>query len=290
METSNFKNRIGMKFGKLKVVEYLGDNKWRCECECGNEKIVSSGKLPLHPVKRLPVKSCGCLLHSRLTTNYNFFEKIDTEEKAYIVGFLAADGCITSDDAKSSYQIKIVVQRRDRDILEKIKKAFDTKATIKDYSSTSKLPQGGECNYHASSLLISGKELVKDLIKIGVTPKKSLTLSINYNMIPEELKRHFWRGLLEGDGSFGVYGKKQILSLCITTSIFMAESTKEELLKIFPKMKISYYHAIGCSENTVRFIITTQSDVMTFLNFVYEDSTIFLNRKFEDYLKIKENN
>lgn len=119
METSNFKNRIGMKFGKLKVVEYLGDNKWRCECECGNEKIVSSGKLPLHPVKRLPVKSCGCLLHSRLTTNYNFFEKIDTEEKAYIVGFLAADGCITSDDAKSSYQIKIVVQRRDRDILEK---------------------------------------------------------------------------------------------------------------------------------------------------------------------------
>ena len=55
-------------------------------------------------------------------------------------------------------------------------------------------------------------------------------------------------------------------------------------------MKISYYHAIGCSENTIRFIITTQSDVMTFLNFVYEDSTIFLDRKFEDYLKIKENN
>ena len=55
-------------------------------------------------------------------------------------------------------------------------------------------------------------------------------------------------------------------------------------------MKISYYHAIGCNENTVRFIITTQSDVMTFLNFVYEDSTIFLDRKFEDYLKIKENN
>lgn len=50
----------GQRFGRLTVVESAGygknsDAKWRCKCDCGNEKIVSGGSL-----KSGRTQSCGC--------------------------------------------------------------------------------------------------------------------------------------------------------------------------------------------------------------------------------------
>lgn len=35
----------GIKFGKLTPLEYIGGSKWRCICDCGNERIVSTAEL-----------------------------------------------------------------------------------------------------------------------------------------------------------------------------------------------------------------------------------------------------
>ena len=53
---SNFKDRTNVKYGKLTAIEYLGDSKWRCLCDCGNEKIVYGGHL-----EDGHTKSCGCI-------------------------------------------------------------------------------------------------------------------------------------------------------------------------------------------------------------------------------------
>ena len=45
----------GLKFGRLTVLEYAGDHKWDCLCECGNKKTVNGGDL-----KSGSTKSCGC--------------------------------------------------------------------------------------------------------------------------------------------------------------------------------------------------------------------------------------
>jgi hypothetical protein len=51
----------GMKFGHLTVIERAGTDKkshhalWKCECDCGGEKIV-----PSHGLKTGNVKTCGC--------------------------------------------------------------------------------------------------------------------------------------------------------------------------------------------------------------------------------------
>lgn len=282
----NFIDRTNMRWGKLVAKQYLGNKQWLCECDCGNTTIVNSDKLPINSKTRA-ILSCGCNLISKKMPNQGYFKNIDTEEKAYILGFLAADGTIENNDNKSQYSIKIVVNSIDRKLLEDIKKSFGALVDIKDFNTTTKLPQGGECNSSFSSLTIHGKELVKDLNKLGVTSKKSLTLNVNYNKIPQELKRHFWRGLMDGDGTFGVYGKKKILSMNITTSIYMCETTKQELLNIFPNLHISYYQAINCNQNTKRFIITTQKDVYDFLQYIYEDSHIYLERKYKKFLEIK---
>ena len=51
----NFVDLTGQKFGKLTVIEYVSDSKWKCRCECGNEAIVHSCSL-----RRGHTKSCGC--------------------------------------------------------------------------------------------------------------------------------------------------------------------------------------------------------------------------------------
>lgn len=280
-------DKTDMRWGKLVAKKYLGNKKWLCDCDCGNTTIVDSDHLKMDRSKR-SVMSCGCGKKSRLIKNIDYFQQIDTEAKAYILGFLAADGTITYDTEKGNYTIKIVVNSIDRHILEDMKKEFNTKAEIKTDDSETSLPQGGTCNSEVSSLLLCSKELTEDVMKYGVVPRKSLILDVKYELIPDDLKRHFWRGLYDGDGSFSIYGKKQILELELTTSKIMAESTKKEILKLFPDFKIGIYPAKGCNENTVRMYLTTQSQAFKFIEYMYKDSTIHLDRKYNNYLKIKE--
>ena len=51
-------NKVGMRFGRLVVREYLGSSLWLCDCDCGNSKIVKSWYLD-----RGDTKSCGCMVH-----------------------------------------------------------------------------------------------------------------------------------------------------------------------------------------------------------------------------------
>ncbi len=59
---------IGQKFGKLTVlyktkIDKNGHSYWMCQCECGNQKEISSSNL-----KSNRTQSCGCL-HSQITSN-----------------------------------------------------------------------------------------------------------------------------------------------------------------------------------------------------------------------------
>ena len=49
----------------------------------------------------------------------NYFEVIDTEEKAYWLGFIYADGCISNDNKQ---QLIIELCKQDKIVLEKFKR------------------------------------------------------------------------------------------------------------------------------------------------------------------------
>ena len=58
---SKTENKINKRYGRLVVIERVsnnrhGNNRWRCLCDCGNEKIICGSSL-----SRGDSKSCGCL-------------------------------------------------------------------------------------------------------------------------------------------------------------------------------------------------------------------------------------
>lgn len=119
-----------------------------------------------------------------------FFENIDTEEKAYWLGFIAADGCVTD----KKWCLSIGLAQCDRGHLEKFAKAIKTTHPVSDI--TTKGDEYGE--RHASRVYIWSKKLANQLIRLGVTPRKSLTAE-PWNA-PPRLARAYWQGAFDGDG------------------------------------------------------------------------------------------
>ena len=93
--------------------------------------------------------------------NHNYFDIIDTTEKAWLLGFLAADGNIASDRNR----IKIGLSSIDREILEKIKKILDSEKEILDYETN----QG----FGISELSWSSANQKIKLAQYGIVPNKT---------------------------------------------------------------------------------------------------------------------
>ena len=281
----NFIDKTGMRFGKLVCKEYLENGKWLCECDCGNIHVVNSKALSMNP-KRRGIRSCGCSNKSKTCLNQDYFKDIDSAEKAYIIGFLAADGCIYM--SRKSCCARIAVKYTDIDILEKIKKVMDMTSKISYSEEKVIFPQGGITTAKMSKLNIYGKELINDLIGYGLVPNKTLHLRIDYKKIPEEFLKDYLRGLWDGDGCFGIYKSKKNTSKTYVVGYIgskeLLNDIKDIIIKKFPLHKVNIWHAKGCNENIFRLGLSRRDDFVEFLNFIYKDATIYLDRKYKKYL------
>jgi hypothetical protein len=123
--------------------------------------------------------------------NEGFFERIDTPAKAWVLGWITADGCVHPESTK--WTIEILTG--DRFALERMQDVLETDRPIADYL---KRPKRGADRRAMSRLTISSKKMCEDLQRHGVGPRKSLTVIPWAG--PTELMPHFWRGCLEGDG------------------------------------------------------------------------------------------
>lgn len=203
--------------------------------------------------------------------NEDIFEKIDTEEKAYMLGLLMADGYVICPKGKGVV-IGISLQSQDRYILETMKTLIGVETKIVDTKR------------NESVLSVRSEKIANDLSKYGIVPRKTFTVSIP-EQIPPKLERHFIRGLFDGDGTvfinkyeqlkFGFYGNKKTIE---QVHAYLHNEINLPLNKITHKPTVSaiYY---GRKEN-----------VLDFYNFLYKDSNIYLTRKkekFETYFKMK---
>lgn len=118
--------------------------------------------------------------------NERFFEAIDTPEKAWLLGLLAADGCVTGGGRS---RVTLTLQSRDRECLETVARVLGFGGPIEDKTYN---------GYPRSSLKFSCKRIAADLMRHGVGPAKSLTLEPWCG--PDALMPHYFRGLVDGDG------------------------------------------------------------------------------------------
>ncbi len=138
--------------------------------------------------------------HPRLSVNENYFKKWSSE-MAYILGFILADGCIIEGTYEGySGSLKLGVNKKDIDILEKIKLQL---------ASQHKISIGKE----AAHLGITSQVIVSDLKSLGIVYRKSL--HENVPIIPKKYIKDFIRGIVDGDGSIH-FDKKNYptLSVC----------------------------------------------------------------------------
>lgn len=142
----------------------------------------------------------GYDLSRRYKYNYNraYFKQEPNEHLAYWVGFLLADGCISND----STLIELSLGDRDKEHLWKLAK--DLGYTREEYEQTLKKDFGGA--YTRDNIVwrlrISSSEMVEDLEKYNIVPRKSLKEK-PYIFDTIDLQLAFIRGLIDGDGWIG---------------------------------------------------------------------------------------
>lgn len=162
------------------------------------------------------------------TIDENYFEKIDSKIKAYVVGFLYADGSI------SGKCLTIVLHERDNEILELIKKELNYSGPI-------------QYKLHANTntyrvLSIHSRKICSDLTKIGVIRNKTYD-SKTIPVIDEKYETNLLMGIFDGDGSIYTSKNRKEYTATFCGNIGTLSQIKNMLLKYdISSNEIRYRH------------------------------------------------
>lgn len=213
--------------------------------------------------------------HNALKFDNTVFDAIDTEEKAYWLGFLYADGYVAS----NKNIVELSLKGADADHLEKFRKFLNYTKEVT--LSNSKC---GDKVFFRCRLSMCDKHFHDTLVSKGCTPNKSLTLAFPKKSLfaSEDLIIHFIRGYVDGDGSVDKassgYSRFEILG----TYEFL-EGIKEHFKGFFT----AAYHKDKRHPNSNTFSLSLSGKkAAEFGDILYKDATIYLQRK---YIKFIEN-
>lgn len=199
--------------------------------------------------------------------NENFFEAIDSEEKAYFLGLIFTDGSITNDN-KRSPMFRLQLKISDVEILEKLRQCLNIHSQL-IYDKRA----GKEC----VTLCLRNKKIANDLAKYGIVQNKTY-ITKHLPKIPEIYEKDFLRGLLDGDGSIyqETTSKKYRIDFCSYHQSICEEFRNlcNKYIKNINKNTIANY---GTAYH-IRFNI--QEDVKQLATALYKDSNYYLARKY----------
>lgn len=202
----------------------------------------------------------------RYALNQRFFQIIDSEDKAYSLGFIVADGSI--DD--TCRRVKISLHEKDVDILEKISAAMGSESPISYIASKNQ-----------RAVCFNSALMVEDLKAIGVLPRKSLTMNAEvWDHVPENLKRHFIRGYLDGDGCIFL-NKRYSSGVKYLIQVIGTEEFLRGTFDVFYPTTCKLYKYKTCEMHCWK--LSSKFACMDFLSKIYDNSTIYLERKFQQY-------
>lgn len=212
----------------------------------------------------------GIDIYSRKShVNDHIFDNIDTEEKAYWLGFLYADGSVHH--ANTSWRIELTLQEQDLQHVQKFAK----------FVCLDKEPKY-RINTKAYRISFSSSRMAEELIKKGCIPKKSLVLTFpSYDIVSKELMPHFIRGYFDGDGCISL--QQQVHSIRKEVSLLGTKEFLESLVKetgiggaIIKKEKRTV-------SNTY-YIAWHKKEGEEMLDYMYGNASVYLQRKYEKYL------
>lgn len=197
--------------------------------------------------------------------NHHYF-KILNRNNAYFLGFISADGSVEL-RPRNSGVLSIALNIKDEDILCRFKNDIATEAPIKYKISN--------FNTKIAKIDICSKTIVDDLISLGITPRKSLTLK--FPQISSEFYADFIRGYIDGDGCFRFTNKnnnKRLILEILGTKDFL-----DAIQNIFHTiLKITNRNII--QQNNYYILNYYHNDALLIGNWLYNGTNLFLERKY----------
>lgn len=271
---ANSKLIINLKYA---ADEYLANKELNIQEIC-KKYNVSHSTFPKYLKDYLGIK-----IEKRVKSNFNdkVFDCIDTEEKAYWLGFIFADGTISSDplkeNKKKAYTFELSLKQDDINHLEKLKKLLETPRPIIKSENRGRL-------------LVNSKHFWETLNNYGCTPKKSLTLQFpSENIFKEKfLVRHFIRGYFDGDGCISYSNNEHtILNMQLLGTKSFLQTLLNYLPEEFKDLTLRHNHN---NENEETYLINTSNKkAYRFFKYLYENSNIYLDRKYSRFARYHGN-
>lgn len=220
--------------------------------------------------------------HRIYPINENFFNNIDSEEKAYTLGLFYADGSV-NEKKGSSY---IMISESDDDILQKIKNIISPERPLLYYNTKNKKHQ------NRCMLCLPNKKIANKLSELGCCQNKTHKITFP-KWLNKNLYNHFIRGYFDGDGHIGIYNKRNAkskrlqFSICGTKSFLL--SVKNIIEQNVPRTNIILYCRHPERNNNIRDLrVMKKFQIYLTLKWMYKDATIFMNRKYNKYREAEE--
>lgn len=215
--------------------------------------------------------------------NQDYFSVIDSYAKAYIVGFIAADGALVK--TKTTTTLTITVKYEDKAVLEFIKSEIGNTHKLLEIRRPSSY--NPEKEIHHMRYTISSPTITRDLISLGIGYNKSLTMGNIINNIPKQYREAFIIGYFDGDGSVtvrdGLYPNDRGV-LCRDYSLYIQiRGTQEFLEGICEHLGITKSH-IHCNDSIPHLSFANKKDVARFFQ-CYNNLPFYYKRKYNKFLQ-----
>lgn len=195
----------------------------------------------------------------------DYFEEINTKEKAYWLGFFSADGYVNQSTRSIEFCLK------DKEAIISFKEALKSqhKISCKDGK------------YYRVS--IKDKKMSEDLLSLNLDNNKTYNYSIPINKIPKKLMSHFLRGYFDGDAYIGINRfNKPVISV--------VEAAKDVMFNIknIIKEELDIDFNVRYNKRNLYVFSITGEKAKKILEYIYKDSNkeIRLKRKYKKYKEI----
>ena len=201
----------------------------------------------------------------------HYFDKIDNQDKAYLLGLLYADGCNNT----RNNTIMLTLQEEDVHILYSVQELLKTKCSLQFINRS--LKNKNWKNIY--SLQVSSKHMSETLEKLGVVKAKSLILTFP-EWLDKSLYPHFIRGYFDGDGHISKQEHKYNMSIVGTESFCkVVQKILANDVGITSRLHIS----TTVDKPTRTLMVTKRDDNKKFFDYIYKDANLYFYRKYNVY-------
>jgi LAGLIDADG-like domain len=238
---------------------------------CVTQKIRENG------VTIRDIEHCG----KKYTLNENYFEYIDTPEKAYWLGFIYADGCVTKN--ATSYKFSFGLWETDRYMLEHLSRLLDFTGPLQKEKGCSEKAQ------NIYDLTIYSRRFCQHLIDKGVVERKTSKLSFPW-WLPKQYWKYFLHGLFDGDGCI-TYSTSSKTARINGMSFQASFAGSLQMMLDVQKILTSEYNIPSflayLKKTKGKVIMFNRSNTLKLFNLLYRDPpSFYMKRKYEKFKEI----